>query len=249
MDVSALLARFDEEVRARPSGPGVTAEKAHGAVLLTGAFNFVSAWAPGIGEPDVRALAQRFLASRGELLWRVYEHDGPAGLPAWLASAGFQPSSPGTLMFFDLETDLATGAPAGVEVIRVTNLPALDDFVRASNVAFGDDQASQRRDSYTDHLEDPGLGLYVAYLYGQPVASARLQTAAGRSFGLLFGGGVAPEHRGRGVYRALVAARADEARRQGLTHLSTEARETSRPILERLGFVAAGREVTWALRG
>jgi hypothetical protein len=46
----------------------------------------------------------------------------------------------------------------------------------------------------------------------------------------------------------LVHARAEEAGRQGLRYLSTEARETSRPILERLGFTAAAREVTWVLR-
>jgi len=50
MEIPALLARFDAEVRAEPEGPGVVAETAHGVVLLTGAFHFVSAWAPGLDE-------------------------------------------------------------------------------------------------------------------------------------------------------------------------------------------------------
>lgn len=50
-----------------------------------------------------------------------------------------------------------------------------------------------------------------------------------------------------GIYRALVAERAREARRRGLQHLSTEARETSKPILRNLGFVSAAKEVTWVL--
>jgi hypothetical protein len=37
------------------------------------------------------------------------------------------------------------------------------------------------------------------------------------------------------------------ARDRGLKYLSTEARETSRPILQRLGFIPAVRETTWVL--
>ncbi|HEY0793243.1 MAG TPA: hypothetical protein VGD78_19420 [Chthoniobacterales bacterium] len=54
-----------------------------------------------------------------------------------------------------------------------------------------------------------------------------------------------PSHRGGGLYRALVAARANEARRLGCRFLTVEARETSSPILERLGFVALTRVTGW----
>jgi predicted acetyltransferase len=42
--------------------------------------------------------------------------------------------------------------------------------------------------------------------------------------------------RGKGLYRALVAARLKEAREAGYAYVTVDARETSRPILERLGF-------------
>ena len=132
-------------------------------------------------------------------------------------------------------------------VRRVTNLAELDDFVAASNQAFGDTQATDRRSAYAAHLDSPDLILFVAYVAGAPVASARLETAPGRAFGQLYGGGVAPAHRGLGAYRALVDARVAWARDQGLKYLSTEARETSRPILQRLGFIPAVRETTWVL--
>jgi GNAT superfamily N-acetyltransferase len=83
---------------------------------------------------------------------------------------------------------------------------------------------------------------------GEPVASARLEMSPTWSFGLLQGGGVAPEYRGRGLYRALTAARVAAARARGLSYLVSDARETSRPILERLGFTPAARAALWVLQ-
>ncbi|HEX4008507.1 MAG TPA: hypothetical protein VHX62_00780 [Solirubrobacteraceae bacterium] len=57
----------------------------------------------------------------------------------------------------------------------------------------------------------------------------------------LFGGATRPAARGRGAYRALVSARWQEAERLGAPALVTQAGSMSRPILERLGFVAVGR--------
>jgi GNAT superfamily N-acetyltransferase len=48
---------------------------------------------------------------------------------------------------------------------------------------------------------------------------------------------VAHRLRGRGIHRSLVHARAREALRLGYTYLTVDAMETSRPILESLGFV------------
>ena len=46
-----------------------------------------------------------------------------------------------------------------------------------------------------------------------------------------------PEFRGRGLYRATVAKRAELARARGYRWLYSDALPTSRPILERVGFV------------
>ena len=69
-----------------------------------------------------------------------------------------------------------------------------------------------------------------------PVSTGRLYTHARSWFGGLYGGGTRAGHRGRGFYRALVAARARDARERGATCLLVDALPTSRPILERLGF-------------
>ncbi len=52
----------------------------------------------------------------------------------------------------------------------------------------------------------------------------------------LSGSSVEPAARGRGVYRALVVARWDDAVSRGLPALTVQAGEMSRPILARLGF-------------
>jgi predicted acetyltransferase len=55
-------------------------------------------------------------------------------------------------------------------------------------------------------------------------------------FGYLGTGGVREAFRGRGVYRALLAARARDARERGARFLLVDAQPTSEPILRRMGF-------------
>jgi GNAT superfamily N-acetyltransferase len=71
--------------------------------------------------------------------------------------------------------------------------------------------------------------------------------APGRAFAGLYGGGVAPAFRGKGIYRALVAVRAQEARRRGYRYLMVDAAAASAPILARLGFEALARVRGWVL--
>jgi GNAT superfamily N-acetyltransferase len=121
----------------------------------------------------------------------------------------------------------------------------LHGFIAASEVAFGHEQSCWLA-AFSNRLGDPDLALYHALVSGQPVASARLELGS-PNFGLLFGGCVSPAHRRQGLYRALVAARAQEAKHWGCRYLATDARETSRPILQNLGFVRAASETTWVL--
>ena len=52
------------------------------------------------------------------------------------------------------------------------------------------------------------------------------------------GGATDPDWRGRGLYRALTAARARSALARGVRYLHSDCTEMSRPILERAGLVA-----------
>jgi GNAT superfamily N-acetyltransferase len=76
--------------------------------------------------------------------------------------------------------------------------------------------------------------VYLAYVDGRPVGRA---TGSFSEHGVtLFGASVLPEARGRGAYRALVAARWADAVERGTPLLVTQAGPMSHPILVRLGF-------------
>lgn len=80
---------------------------------------------------------------------------------------------------------------------------------------------------------------FIAEQGGQPVGAANY-AALGRS-AYFMGGVVLPEFRGRGVYRALLAARLRHAAARGLKLVTTQARlTTSAPILAALGFHKLG---------
>lgn len=246
MDLPSVLALYDAQVREHPRVAGATVERDGGMLRITGPFNFVCRWNPATVEHAVAEQAAHFRGRGESLMWRIYDHDGSDHLPTLLAAEGFVAEPSGTLMIFDLTQDVPP-PPPDVDVSRVRDLSDLDAFVAASDAAFGDTVASARRAAYAKVLADPGLLLFVARIDGAPIASARLEASPDWDFGLMFGGGTMPAHRGHGAYRALVEARVQAARAAGLKYLSTEARDTSRPILERLGFTPAGRETTWVL--
>src|SRR5262249_7703742 len=84
---------------------------------------------------------------------------------------------------------------------------------------------------------DDGMQLWVAEANGQIVSAGRLEPVRGTDFAGIWGGATRLEWRGRGIYRALTAARARSALRMGKTLINSDSTEYSRPILERSGLV------------
>jgi GNAT superfamily N-acetyltransferase len=226
---------------------GVERVWADGVLRTIGAYNFIGWWAFGperVGEIAAREAA--FFAGR-EVEWKVYSHDGPPGLGAALNAAGWADDGPETFLVLDLEeTQPPYDPPSGVAVRAVTDETGAADLVAVSNAAFGREEP-WRLAQLIGRLEDPTQALFVAYDNGRPVSSGRLELAPGKAFAGLYGGGTVPDYQGRGAYRALVAARAAEARRRGHRFLTVDARETSRPILERLGFKPIATIRGWTL--
>ena len=64
-----------------------------------------------------------------------------------------------------------------------------------------------------------------------------MRFARGTEFATLWGGGTLPAWRGRGIYRSVIAHRANLATARAIRYLQVDASDDSRPILERLGFV------------
>jgi predicted GNAT family acetyltransferase len=84
------------------------------------------------------------------------------------------------------------------------------------------------------------MELWVAEHDGRIVSAGRLEPVADSDFAGIWGGATLPEWRGRGIYRALTAARARSALRLGKRLLHSDSTPMSRPILERSGLVPVG---------
>jgi GNAT superfamily N-acetyltransferase len=130
-------------------------------------------------------------------------------------------------------------APENVQARRVASVDELREARRVQATAFGlpsGDGDGAERDWAREGVDG---ATFVALVDGAIVAAAY---AAYTPWGLLlFGGATSSEARGRGAYRALVAARADEAEARGTPVLVVHAGRMSRPILERLGFETVAR--------
>ncbi|MGI0071342.1 MAG: GNAT family N-acetyltransferase [Thermoplasmata archaeon] len=246
-----LLRRYDREMREDPVPlRGGRVERVGRLVRMVDGENSVIY--SHLNDADAPAAvaeeAEHFRALGQEVEWKVFGHDRPVGLEALLAASGFAPDEPETLVVFDLERAFpAAGVPPDVDVRRVTESVGVRDASIASAAAFGPEKGRNAA-RWAEFLHDPSQALFVAYAGAVPVACGRLEMTPGRSFAGLWGGGTAPAYRHRGIYRALLDARADLARRQGYRFLTVDARASSRPILERLGFVPLTSTRAWVLR-
>ncbi|MEV6630716.1 hypothetical protein AB0M54_08195 [Actinoplanes sp. NPDC051470] len=99
----------------------------------------------------------------------------------------------------------------------------------------------------------PGVGRSRPDLHPDRRGGGRIVSSAwsvywpGTEFVALLGGTTLPEWRGRGLYRALLAARAREAVARGFRLLHVDASPDSAPILRRCGFheIATSRHYRW----
>jgi GNAT superfamily N-acetyltransferase len=149
-----------------------------------------------------------------------------------------------------LALDLTPGLPGlgspDVTLRWTTDEETLRDAYRVLGVVFGGEVPPDQRlrieiDQVRRDLDAGRGGGVVAYLDDLPIGTGGL-TVAG-DVGRLWSGSVLEQHRGRGVYRALLAARLEYAVQHGATLALVKGRvETSGPILRRAGFAAHGQE-------
>ncbi|WP_029477320.1 GNAT family N-acetyltransferase [Deinococcus frigens] len=174
--------------------------------------------------------------------WKTRGNDIPADLPQRLSAHGLQAEDPETVMLGEANL-LAQSVPLpdGVTLRRIDDqrdpYPDVVRAARAQELAFG-------HPSNVDDLMrliEKGAGrveLWVAETPQEVVCVGRLEIIPGTEFTGLWGGGTLPEWRGRGLYRALTAARAQSALARGARYLHSDCTRFSRPILERSGMLA-----------
>ena|SRR5581483_2098807 len=176
--------------------------------------------------------------------WKVYAHDTPVDLLQRLAAQGFTIGPAEAVLVLDLGDPPSWVFDEGAPVVRVRTERHVSMFRDAAEEIFGKDYgwtAGQLREGIAAGSNEH-LG-YVAVEGERAVSIGRLYTHPDSHFGGLYGGGTRASHRGRGFYRAVVAARARDAIELGACSLIIDALPTSQPILRRLGFAQLSE--TW----
>ena len=108
----------------------------------------------------------------------------------------------------------------------------LDESIRPEEHSWVDDLAEER-------AADPeGLRIFVAETGDRTVCAGWVRFPSGTEFATFWGRFTLSAWRRRGIYRAIVAHRAKLAAARGRRYIEVDASDDSRPILERLGFVA-----------
>ncbi|MEN8675330.1 MGMT family protein [Nocardioides sp.] len=247
-DRAALLAAYDAQLRGRAEVAGASAWDTDGPLwrALYGDRALISY--EDLSGHDVAELLTdtlAFLDDRPEVAsaeWKTRGHDDLPGLHDLLVDAGFEPEEVETVMVGEaaaLAVDVSL--PDGVVVRRIDDDPDRERLLAQASVlqaeVFGRDGAGG--ESLLDRVERSAgtMEVWVAATEQGLVSAGRLEVVPGTDFAGLWGGATLPGWRGRGIYRALTAARAASAVERGVRWLQSDCTEMSRPILERSGLV------------
>ncbi|WP_406832098.1 GNAT family N-acetyltransferase [Pedococcus sp. KACC 23699] len=173
--------------------------------------------------------------------WKTRGHDHAPGLHEALVARGFVADEPESVMVGEARL-LAVDVELTDDVVvrQVTD----EDDVRAmcdmQAEVFGDSPqfAASMLEQVLHRLRTrDDMEMWVAEVDGEIVSAGRLEPVGGTEFAGIWGGATRPGFRGRGIYRALTAARARSALAHGKRYLNSDSTEFSRPILERSGLV------------
>jgi hypothetical protein len=191
---------------------------------------------------EVRALYR----ARGitEISWEVGPSSTPVDLAVQLLALGMVPDPADPELAGMVLVQAPAEAGAAVRVERTRTLEGFRAQELIYHRCFGQGTAAPSDAEIVEDFErrlgrEEHRSRYLAFDGDVPVAAADAMFVDGAV--ALTGGATLPEARGRGVYRALVQRRWEEAVARGTPVLVVQAGGMSRPILERLGFVEVTR--------
>jgi hypothetical protein len=216
-----------------------------GRVCILQGPNWASISAPNVAPDEVDSLlahVHELVPREKGAVWWLGPSARPPDIAERLRAAGLtEPRDRVGRLVALVLTSAPAAIPTGVEVRRVETY---EDFLAARELqweAFDtpvERRESARRRLSADFEEAMRYGIpvgFVATLDGRPAATAMSIPSPRGVF--LIAGATAPWARRRGLYRALVRARWDDAVERGTPALITQANpETSYPILKQLGF-------------
>lgn len=248
MNIDAVREAFRHELRTLAQ-PGERLEPLPEVTRCSsedGERNDVVAFAIDVANVDrtIEAEVERAKKLGKPVEWKVFSFDPPELLER-LPAHGFAIEAKEAMLVYDLADGLQPfTSPQLAPVSRIEDFEGIEAYGGVAEKVFG---RSQR--AMVEYLRrglqagSSGIAAYLAFSDGEPAAVGRLDKPSESRFAGLYGGGVLVEHRGKGLYRAVVSARALDAAALGARYLLVDALPTSAPILERLGFVHVAE--TW----
>jgi len=241
--IEDIRALYDLRIRQEPTYPGSRLERGiHTVRLIEGDRGWVS-WSDLEGADvdltiDIEIERFRELGVLSKLEWKLYGRDKPSNLRERLVAHGFEPKDPAdAILVLDLaELPDELRRTEGYDLRRLEGRAGLDAMRSVISEVWPEEADDTIRFVEESLAADPhGQSLWIAFADGRPVAEGRVEFAC-REFAGIWGGATLPAYRKRGIYTALVAARAAEAIERGCRFLTIDASPMSRPILEKRGF-------------
>lgn len=244
-DLATMLHAHDTQLRADAEMTGARSVTRDGPLLreVFSCGGFVS-YASLEGVDDVDALIERAVAhfrdktEVPQFEWKTRGHDAPADLGERLVAHGFEAE--------ELETVMAGGVehlvgevelPSGLRVRRAGESNDLEvDVERTAALqhrVFGGGPSAEEALERLQASE--GASMWLVERDDEVLCGGRLEMVPDTDFAGLWGGATHPDWRGRGLYRALTAARARYAKSLGVRFLYVECSPMSQPIMERSG--------------
>lgn len=183
--------------------------------------------------------------------WKFYNYDQPSDLKDRLASHGFEIEEEEAIMVLDMENAPAFfWQPVTHHIQRITEPKKLMDVLIVQQRVWNEDFNSLIEylgNTISKHPEQ--MSVYVAYVHDQPASTAWIYFPQHSQFASLWGGSTIGNFRKQGLYSALLALRAQEAKTRNVKYLTVDASPMSRPILEKFGFelIAYSYPCNWKL--
>jgi ribosomal protein S18 acetylase RimI-like enzyme len=199
----------------------------------------------------IREQIRYFEGIRQDFEWKLYDYDHPPDLKERLMSHGFSIEDAEAVMVLDLEAaPEILWRPIRHNVQKITDPEKLVDVQTIEQQVWNEDASwvlhllGEPLDKYPEQMS-----VYVGYIDDQPASAAWIFFSQHSQFASLWGGATIGEFRKRGLFTALLAVRAQEAKARQVRFLTVDAMPMSRPILEKLGFetIAYSYPCKWKL--
>jgi GNAT superfamily N-acetyltransferase len=251
MDTTDILRLYDQQERINGSHPSYRREAAEGVVRAVShepdRLSFII-YSDLTADNADRIIQEQIAWYHREvngpgLEWKYYRHDRPPDLPQRLVAHGFTPDDQEGLLVLDLVDDppeylqTLSAAESGIDVRCIADPDQLRQVAAIQAAVYNENFDWLEKQLRENVRAEPDYwAIYIAYIDEMPACAAWASFPAGSQFAGLWGGATRPEYRKKGLYTAVVAARAQEALRRGYRFLTVDASDMSRPILEKRGF-------------